>query len=566
MYTGLTDSIWRGTGRKAVTLSLNGTAVTAELTSLTISGSVNGDQEEITVGNTCARTVTLVFSGAQSGFSDGLLQVTATAGGQTLPVGTFRVSEAVIRGGETTVTAVDAMIYLLEQSYVPDTTLSNAWSVLSDIATKSGITLGTSVTGFQTTLEAVEMSGLSAGSTCRTVVGWLAALCGRNAVISRTGTLEFIWYVASGFTLSQQDCYEGMDQVQDSNRVFSTLAVTVTDGEGETATLTPAGTSGSGGTIENNYMTQSRLNAIWTDIGGLTYRPADLSFLGDLRLDAGDLISYTLADGTSCTVPVMNLTHTFDGGVTTQVTAIGQSETASASSGSGVLTTKVQQLVAEVAQLGALTVTGDDGVTKINGGRIDTDTLFAQDITATGTISGLKLRGQAIDIEAAKDASSVRIQTEFDEEFQKYSLILATGSGTTFGRVEIGPGTVNILATQLKLGTDELLLDVPCNMTTYTTFDSDVVSSGTVYVVKKLGWCQVFGTAVLTGTVADWTTILNNTKIPAPQHGKTMFQVINSWSASYTRPARVSISAAGNLMVRYGAAFELNFSFTYPIA
>ena len=178
----------------------------------------------------------------------------------------------------------------------------------------------------------------------------------------------------------------------------------------------------------------------------------------------------------------------------------------------------------------------------------------------------MKLRGQAIDIEAAKDASSVRIQTEFDEEFQKYSLILATGSGTTFGRVEIGPGTVNILATQLKLGTDELLLDVPCNMTAYTTFDSDVVSSGTVYVVKKLGWCQVFGTAVLTGTVADWTTILNNTKIPAPQHGKTMFQVINSWSASYTRPARVSISAAGNLMVRYGAAFELNFSFTYPIA
>ena len=100
---------------------------------------------------------------------------------------------------------------------------------------------------------------------------------------------------------------------------------------------------------------------------------------------------------------------------------------------------------------------------------------------------------------------------------------------------------------------------------TYTTFDSDVVSSGTVYVIKKLGWCQVFGTAVLTGTVADWTTILDNTKIPAPQHGKTMFQAINSWSASYTRPARVSISAAGNLMVRYGAAFELNFSFVYPI-
>lgn len=45
-------------------------------------------------------------------------------------------------------------------------------------------------------------------------------------------------------------------------------------------------------------MTQERLDAIWRDIGGLTYRPAELSFLGDLRLDAGDLISFTLADGT----------------------------------------------------------------------------------------------------------------------------------------------------------------------------------------------------------------------------------------------------------------------------
>lgn len=330
MYAGLTDSIWRGTGRKAVTVSLNNTAVTTELISLTVSGSVNGDQEEIAVGAACARTATLVFSSVQSGFSDGLLKIAVSAGGETLPIGIFRVSEAVTRGGQTTVTAVDAMIYLLEQEYLPNSACSSAWDVLSDIVAKSGVILGDSVNGFQSVLSAVEMSSVSAGNTCRTVVGWLAALCGRNAVISRAGKLEFVWYADSSVTLSQQECYEGMDQVQDSDRTFSMLAVTVTDGEGETTTLVPTGASGSGQTIENNYMTQSRLDGLWTEIGGLVYRPADLSFLGDLRLDAGDLLRYTLADGTSCTVPAMTLTHTFDGGVTTQVTAAGQSETASA--------------------------------------------------------------------------------------------------------------------------------------------------------------------------------------------------------------------------------------------
>ena len=35
----------------------------------------------------------------------------------------------------------------------------------------------------------------------------------------------------------------------------------------------------------------------------------------------------------------------------------------------------------------------ENGVTKINGGRIDTDSLFAQNITATGTITGMGFYG-----------------------------------------------------------------------------------------------------------------------------------------------------------------------------
>lgn len=79
------------------------------------------------------------------------------------------------------------------------------------------------MTGFRSTLAAVDMSG-SPPAHRPNRGGVVAALCGRNAVISRAGKLEFVWYAASGFTLGQQDCYEGMDQVQESDRVFSVLA------------------------------------------------------------------------------------------------------------------------------------------------------------------------------------------------------------------------------------------------------------------------------------------------------------------------------------------------------
>ena len=484
------------------------------------------------------------------------------------------------------------MLYLLDQDYIPGTGVSDAWSVLSDIVSKSGITLGTSVIGFQTTLTAVDMSGIAAGSTYRTVVGWLAALCGRNAVISRTGTLEFVWYTASGVTLQQQDCYDGMDQVQDGNRVFSMLAVTVTDEEGETQTLTPANGAGSSGAIENPYMTQGRLDAIWTDIGGLTYRPADLTFLGDLRLDAGDLITYTLSDGTTCTVPVMSLIHTFDGGVTTQIVSAGLSETAAEVSGGGTLTGKVKQLTADIALLNALTVTDNNGTTKINGGRIDTDSLFAQNITARGTINGLKLRGGDISIDGSHRYGNLYsngkltggvlkdgINEYFRFDLTAYSNYADSHIQRTLSSIDVnGYGGISLYSdgedgwivleapSMILASSTPMEILTPSIVNTYTSFDGGVASEGSVTVVKKMGWCLVHGSVKLTNTVSDMTNVLDSSKVPAPQTGVGIYTTAAYWASSYTRNMRVGVGAGGSLRIQYGGAGTYTFSITYPIA
>ena len=578
MYTGLTDSLWRGAERKELSLTLNGTAVTGALLSLTITASVNGEQSLLTVGNTCAKTVQMQFSGVQTGFLEGSLALSAQAGAETLPLGTFAVTEAVTRGGQTTVTAVDAMGVALAELYQPSLTGSaaTAWAVLNDVAAKVGVALSARASGYQNVLSEVSMASLTAGYTHRTVVGWIAGLCGCNAVIDRAGKLDFIWYSASGMTLHRKECYEGMDEIQESDSVFSMLSVSVVDTNGNTQTLSPASAQGTGALIENPFMTQAQLNGVWSGIGGMTYRPAELSFLGDLRLDAGDLITLTLDDGTTCSVPVMSLTHTYDGGVTTHVTALGQGESAGAGvRNGGVLGGKLRSLSAEVAQLGALTVEDENGVTKINGGRIDTDTLFAQDITATGTITGAQLigailSGNAIDIQAVIDATSIGLKTELVDN--SYCLVLSAAGGTTKSSIALSRGSLKLVGQSLlELSTDELYInantitDGNYSKGNYSSFSGSVVSDGTVTVTKKFGVCYLNGGITLTGAVSGWVTLLDSNAVPAPQTGEAIIMTLPSWKAPTTNPARLRIPADGGLQITRGSANAFWINLAYPI-
>ena len=578
MYTGLTDSLWRGAERKELSLTLNGTAVTGALLTLTITASVNGEQPLLTVGNTCAKAVQMQFSGVQTGFLEGALVLSAQSGAEVLPLGTFAVTEAVTRGGQTTVTAVDAMGVALAELYQPSLSGSSAtaWAVLNDVAAKAGVALSARVSGYQSVLAGVSMASLAAGYTRRTVVGWIAGLCGCNAVIDRAGKLDFIWYSASGVTLHRAECYEGMDEIQESNSVFSMLSVSVVDANGNTQTLSPASAQGTGALIENPFMTQARLNGLWSSIGGMIYRPAELSFLGDLRLDAGDLITLTLDDGTTCSVPVMSLSHTYDGGVTTHVTALGQGENGAAGvRNDGVLGGKLRSLSAEVAQLGALTVEDENGVTKINGGRIDTDSLFAQNITATGTITGAQLigailSGNAIDIQAVIDATSIGLKTELVDN--SYCLVLSTAGGTTKSKITLSRGSLKLFGQSLlELATDELsinantITDANYSKGNYTSFSGSVVSDGTVTVTKKLGMCFVNGGITLTGAVSGWVTLLSSGVVPAPQNGEAIIMTLPSWKAPTTNPARLRIPAGGGLQITRGSANAFWINLAYPI-
>ena len=229
-----------------------------------------------------------------------------------------------------------------------------------------------------------------------------------------------------------------------------------------------------------------------------------------------------------------------------------------------------------------------NGLTKIQDGQVLIDgdkvylsaafvrSIFAQDITATGTITGAQLigailSGNAIDIQAVIDTTSIGLKTELADN--SYCLVLSTAGGTTKSSITLSRGSLKLFGQSLlELATDELsisantIADANYSKGNYTSFSGSVVSDGTVTVTKKLGTCFVNGGITLTGAVSGWVTLLSSSVVPAPQNGEAIIMTLPSWKAPTTNPARLRIPADGGLQITRGSANAFWINLAYPIA
>lgn len=206
---------------------------------------------------------------------------------------------------------------------------------------------------------------------------------------------------------------------------------------------------------------------------------------------------------------------------------------------------------------------------------IDTENLFAQDITASGSITGVTLKGaeitgENIKIHANNDATSFSILTT--EILGTKFLLLTTSVGTTKSLIGLAGGSLTLEGQAgIDLNTQELTIkadtitDANYSADTYTSFSGSVVSDGTVTVTKKLGVCYISGTLNLSGRISKWTTILGSSAIPAPQHGVLVPFEMSQWKASYAQALRGKITPNGELQLVYGAAGSYVINISYPI-
>lgn len=102
-------------------------------------------------------------------------------------------------------------------------------------------------------------------------------------------------------------------------------------------------------TLSNEYMTAELFNAFVENTVGYSFKPGEIQLaLGDPRIEPWDCISFTDIDGTSHIVPCFELTHTYDGGLTTSISAKGESETESSLIVKGPVQKQVERLSADL--------------------------------------------------------------------------------------------------------------------------------------------------------------------------------------------------------------------------
>lgn len=168
-------------------------------------------------------------------------------------------------------------------------------------------------------LETVYIQEKPQGYTCREVVGYIASLYGKFAIIERTGKLAFKFYEVCNYDVPMSRTFSLTKNQADYKVEYLYCNI-------DNSTQLTQGSGSRGITFNNPYVTKERLAKLYTNLNGFTYRPATIKFLGDIRLDVWDIVKTMDLAGNTYNIPVMKMTQTFDGGVCTTIEATGKTE------------------------------------------------------------------------------------------------------------------------------------------------------------------------------------------------------------------------------------------------
>lgn len=312
----------------------------------------------ISIGNTCSSSVTFSIFKPQITLENKDITifegVKNNSGIEYVQIGIFTVTKEESNGEYTKYTAYDKM-YKAEKGYFSELTYpSTDKAILEEICTKLGIQLATSITNTHTITDKPQ------GYTMREMIGYMATLQGGNAAINSDGNLEIKWYKDSGYVLDGHQYYQqGVTFTTSKDFTIRKLTCNNTkSGDSKTSEIT-AGDGTTGLSFANPFMTQEILNEVYKKIGGFQFRPLTVKFLGDWRLEVGDIITVNKG-GVDYKVPIMQITHECDGGLMDTVTSIGQSDTENSNIASGPITKQMERYYADLVLINKAVIENTD--------------------------------------------------------------------------------------------------------------------------------------------------------------------------------------------------------------
>nr|DAX01364.1 MAG TPA: Minor structural protein [Bacteriophage sp.] len=343
--TAMTEIVKGNSARYYSKYVVDGKEHTETLNNFKFQNIINPNNE-ITIGNTCASSVT--FSIYMPTVSLENKEITIFEGVKVgaeikyIKLGIFTVTRQTSDGEYTSYEAYDRM-YKADMPYFSDMAFpSTDKAILNEICGKLGISLATNIVSAHT------ISDKPQGYTYREIIGYMAMLQGCNAVINSDGNLELRWYKDSGYVLDGHKYYQqGVTFTTSKDFIIQKLTCNNTkSGSTEQSEIT-SGDGATGLTFANPFMTQEILDEVYKKIGGFAFRPIEVKFVGDYRLEVGDIITVNKA-GVDYKVPVMQITHECDGGLMDTITSIGKSDTENTSVASGPVTKQMERYYADL--------------------------------------------------------------------------------------------------------------------------------------------------------------------------------------------------------------------------
>lgn len=313
--------------RYYIRIVADGVEVTDSIDDFEYENMCNSD-DTFTVGNTCSAKVSFKINEPsvslknkdiiiQQGIklSDGTIEY--------LDLGIFRVVEQDDNRGVYSYELADRMVTLMESTYSSDLTYPTTdVAILQEICTQAGIELNNA-----DSVVSHKIASAPQGYTKREMIAYLSQLQAKNAIINDKGNLELIWYTEVDYTVDDNMIYlDGADEINDETDYTIEYIECQTTNMDKTEEVTYKSGSGTIGIkLENPFMTQDILDEVFLAIGGFSFRSVEFDFLGDYRLEVGDVITLNTY-GHVYKVPIMQLNHKSDGGVVTTVKSVAETE------------------------------------------------------------------------------------------------------------------------------------------------------------------------------------------------------------------------------------------------
>ena len=362
-----------------------------------------------------------------------------------LLMGRFNIDEVEKTDYTVKFTAYDNMIKF-ETAYFSSLGASpTLQQVVNELASKTGVQ-------FTGTLPAYNVKKLE-GVTCREVLGYVASLCGGNALITRDGKFTIVTPKEVGYTITPDNYIPPFNLEEVKYKVGK---VSCQVGE-EVLSKGSLGTDSMELQFENPWITATILTDIYNKLNGFNYLGYSLKWQGDISLDIGDIVSVTDIRGVVRKLPILNQELNYIGGLTSTISAKGETKNKNSFNSSGSMSNKINRLVTEQA------IIKEAIIEKAN----------IEDLKAINAeIANLKVKDAEIEDALIKkatieqlNAANANIQNLIAEDARINNLVASKASITELNAVSAKIGTVeadtaiikDLLAGNVTAGSGQII-------------------------------------------------------------------------------------------------------------